>query len=369
MKRAKERVTGTEQQQLPGPQTERPRPSFYSMSICFLTRGSAESEWHVWNTSSMALNLRPGDRCTARILNRNFESDSIVVVQALIDLVLPGSSSKACTLDRDVRFHTDSYSGREHPGHQHLSVLQQAADQDKLSRLCLSKGVDCFLFLNHYVKKPEQDDEDTRLGARLQVLFMRSVEEMLRRQYDVMHHYALFSRALSLHLTSEVRSGPPEVKDMVAPGGLLDRSVEEHVALHGIPLVGSDHLSFSRWGYYEGDADPAVDPLEAERSEGKTTGEEPKSSVAEAETPLCERNRCSGEKKDEGGPEDGEEEDFAGGTDKESGGPDLGEAHGVGETYIAFNNLTGTLTDGPKGFPYAYTMFTGAELRFNDLVD
>ncbi|XP_078789731.1 uncharacterized protein LOC101163604 isoform X1 [Oryzias latipes] len=368
MKRAKRRVNTAEQQQQQqrsGPLggTQRPSPDRVYKPVCYLTRGSEENEWNVWNASSEAVNLRPGDKCSARILDRNFESCASIVVQALVDLVLLGCSGRACALDRDVRFHTDA-----------RGVLQCAARQDELTRLCLSKGVDCSLFLNCYAQKPEDEKgEDSRLGARLQVLFARSVKEMLRRQYDVTHHYPLFRRALSLHYTSEVRSGPPEVEDMVAPGGLLDRSAEEHVTLHGVPLVGSDRFSFSRWRYYEEDEDPAEDHRKGEARDGsvdETEGdkldvEEPGSAEAEGETPISGGNGSSRE--EEVGGNDGE--DLASGEDEDVAAVDPGIAHGVGEIYAAFNNLSGTLTDGPKGFPYAFTVFTGAELRFNDLVD
>lgn len=38
-------------------------------------------------------------------------------------------------------------------------------------------------------------------------------------------------------------------------------------------------------------------------------------------------------------------------------------------TYHEFNNLAGTLTDGPKAFPYAFTVRTTGEVNFNDLVN
>ncbi|KAK2813519.1 hypothetical protein Q5P01_000803 [Channa striata] len=209
-------------------------------TACYLTRGAASDEWHVWNTSERVLNLRAGDEVRARVVDRAFGADASLLVGALSELTVRGSSSRACVLGRDVRFRRDRTP---------CSVaLDSAVSQADLLRVCASKGVQCSRFLEHCVGS-SSEDEELQLGSALRSLFVASVKEMLSRKYDIAHHYALFDRALGLYYSSEARSAPPGEKEVTDPGGWLDRSAEEHAALHGTPLVGSDHASFSKWNY------------------------------------------------------------------------------------------------------------------------
>lgn len=105
----------------------------------------------------------------------------------------------------------------------------------------------CALFLEQYTQN--SPDEELQLGSQECSLFVQTVGEMLSRKYDIMHHYPLFNRALGLYYSDKVSLEPPQTKDMIAKGGLLDRSVEDHQSLHGIPLVGVDHILFSQWNY------------------------------------------------------------------------------------------------------------------------
>lgn len=89
------------------------------------------------------------------------------------------------------------------------------------------------------------------------------VSEMLSRKYDIMHQYPLFN--LALYYSNKVKLEP--LKDMIATGGLLDRSVEDHQSL--VLLVGVDHILFSQWNYR--------DNREEQERQGREGGDKPSS--------------------------------------------------------------------------------------------
>ncbi|KAK2814524.1 hypothetical protein Q5P01_000323 [Channa striata] len=199
---------------------------------------------------------------------------------------------------------------------------------------------------------------------------------MLSRKYDIAHHYALFDRALGLYYSSEARSAPPGEKEVTDPGGWLDRSAEEHAALHGTPLVGSDHARFlggttpgsrcrqtpsgddeptggssSSDGNGRGDeqAGPSEKGRGGERGGGRSAEVAPRAETdrdrAGEHPPMTERTRATKEGEDGG---------------KELGEKDAPLSRAVSAkpapcgnyTYHEFNNLAGTLTDGP-GFAFS----------------
>lgn len=71
----------------------------------------------------------------------------------------------------------------------------------------------------------------------------------LQIQLAAQCEYSGILRALGLYYSDKASLQPPELNDMIAKGGLLDLSAEIHQSLHGIPLVGSDHVLFSHWNY------------------------------------------------------------------------------------------------------------------------
>lgn len=201
--------------------------------ICYLTKGTASAEWYMWNTSQLALALHSGDRLQVYVVESDFQCRTLCPVSILSDFVVPPMASSPCLLNRDILFKA-SETG---------SVLCQT----KLVNLCTDKGVQCALFLKHHAFHSQKDEAD--LGSQMNTLFIRTVQEMLRRKYDVAHHYPLFNRAVALHYSAGSSVDPPNVTDMLAPRGLLDRSVDEHQSLHGIQVTGVDHVMFSRWLY------------------------------------------------------------------------------------------------------------------------
>lgn len=202
---------------------------------CYVTRGSFDKEWHVWNTSAMALVLQKGDSMCACLVASDFEDTTAVCILVLQGFTISGMGSKTCVTDRVISFQ------------QPIGDLQSVADQVDLDAVCMSKGIKCAIFLEHYTNNP--CDEELQLGRRVHSLFVQTVGEMLKRKYDIMHHYPLFIRALGLHYADADSPDPPELKDVMVTGGLLDRSVKDHQSLHGVPLVGTDHTFFSQWNY------------------------------------------------------------------------------------------------------------------------
>lgn len=305
----------------------------------------------MWNTSPGALTLRVGDLFHACIVASDFDGTTCLLTRVLADVTIRGSGDTTCILGRDICFEDDSLGP--------VVDLQSVATQVDLVDMCMSKGIKCVSFLEHYTQNPQ--DEELQLGSQVCSLFVHTVTEMISRRYDIMHHYPLFNRALGLYYSDKVSWEPPELKDVIAAGGLLDRSAADHQSLHGIPLVGVDHISFSQWNY----PDKREEQREEERErQGLDAGEEP-SSNRDEET-LDDRGEVddSAERQTLGEPSAGEPTSPVSPCSREE----------TSETFTAntletFNNLPGTLTDRPEAFPYIFTMHTRNDLTFDDLVN
>lgn len=302
---------------------------------CYFTRGLSEDQWHIWNTAPEVLTLRVGDMLTACIVSIDFDEMTSLPVQLLTDVTIQGLGETTCVLEQDIRFKDKS-----------ILDMNAVATQVAFVDMCSSKGIKCASFLAHYTRNPQ--DCELALGSQVVSLFVQTVKEMMTRRYDIMHHYPLFNRALGLYYSEKVSLKPPDLKDMVAPGGLLDRSAEDHQSLHGIPLVGVDHILFSHWNYPDN-----REEQERERQDGgqelRENHEEQKSTemlttldeLREIKSP-CTLSPCLRE--------------------------DVSEIVTV-KNVEAFNNLTGTLTDRPSTFPYIFTVHTRDNLTFDNLVD
>ncbi|KAE8277816.1 hypothetical protein D5F01_LYC24143 [Larimichthys crocea] len=324
-------------------------------ATCYLTRGSSDKEWYAWNTSSEALVLRKGDSLRTLLVNSNFEDTNDVSVRVLRDFTICGMGSSTCRLQREITSPEPMDD-----------LARSAATQIDLKEMCTSKGIECATFLAQYTHKPV--DEELLLGSRVHALFVQTVGEMLRRKYDIMHHYPLFNRALGLYYSDKGSSSdPPGVVEMIAQGGLLDRGVEEHQTLHGIPLVGADHTLFSRWNHPGG---------REEREESEALEEKEPSGNPDDETPD-DRYDVLG---------DAAETVINSATESDEDGasaskprcpiphPHPSGAESDDETFTAnmlktFNNHPGTLTDRPGAFPYMFKMHTSGDLKFDDLVN
>lgn len=329
---------------------------------CYLTKGAHRDEWHVWNISPLALPLHKGERIQPYLVGSDFERGSQCRAYILKDFTVSGMASTLCVVQRDIRF--------KEP----IAELASVASQVELVNLCLAKGIKCALFLEHHMA--DVKDCELQLGSHMNSVFVYTVREMLKRNYDVMHHYPLFNRAVSLHYSDEANLDPPEVNDVIATGGLLDRSVAEHESLHGIPVTRVDGVCFSHWNYPSGDKE----------KEGSDGGCQAMSSETRASSHTQELGASSdvspgGELRCEDAPhaprEEWTENDLARGSDLESREqprevspmtPEQELSHGHMSVH-SFNNHPGTLTDRPTAFPYSYTVYTGRGVTFNDLVD
>lgn len=192
---------------------------------CYFTLGCRTGQWHMWNTAPSALTLRRGDLLRACILASDFNDTTGHLTRVLADVTIGGLGNTTCLLGRDISFESL----------EQIPDLQSVATQGDFVAMCMSKGVTCASFLEHYTQY--QQDEELQLGEQLHSLFSQTVSDMLSKRYDVMHHYPLYNRALGLYYSDKVSLEPPEPSQMLATGGLLDRSAEDHQSLHGIPLV------------------------------------------------------------------------------------------------------------------------------------
>lgn len=322
---------------------------------CYFTLGCRTGQWHMWNTSPSALTLRRGDLLRASILASDFNDTTGHLTRVLADVTIGGLGNTTCLLGRDIYF--DSL--------EQIPDLQSVATQGDFVAMCMSKGVTCASFLEHYTQY--QQDEELQLGEKLHCLFSQTVRDMLSKRYDVMHHYPLYNRALGLYYSDKVSLEPPELSQMLATGGLLDRCAEDHQSLHGIPLVGVDHISFSHWKYPE-DREARLE----EDRECKVLHVGDKGGLGDEVLLKVDHNtiKCYDE------------------VDDSAGRPTLGEpsvreilspvspfpteemtAMYAVTTLETFNNLPGTLTDRPRAFPYTFTVFTSHDLTFDQLVN
>lgn len=327
-------------------------------ATCYLTRGSSVKEWYVWNTSSEALVLQKGDSPRTLLVTSNFEDTTDVSVRVLRDFTICGMRSSTCRLQREITFQEPNDD-----------LTRLAATQIDLKEMCKSKGIECATFLAQYTHKPV--DEELLLGSRVHSLFVQTVGEMLCRKYDIMHHYPLFNRALGLYYSDKGGSDTPGVEEMIAKGGLLDRSVEEHQTLHRIPLVGADCTSFSRWNYPDSreereeskaweEKEPSVNPddempddrydvlRDAAETVINSAAQSNEASACQPRCPVLHPHPPGAESDDD---DDDDDETF------------------TANMLKTFNNHPGALTDRPGAFPYMFKMHTSGDLKFDDLVN
>ena len=157
-----------------------------------------------------------------------------------------------------------------------------------------------------------------------------------------------------MHYSDWGNLGLPDTRAMTATEGLLDRSVEAHQSLHGIPLTGNDHIWFSLWNYPDNREER---PELEQECPGLTEGEEPSSS----------RHAATLDNLDE---LDDERQTVP--AELSTGNPRCLVCPCPREemaTVNTFNNLAGTLTDGPRAFPYSFSVHMGHDLKFDDLVN
>lgn len=163
------------------------------------------------------------------------ERTTFCQIRIVRDMAVPGLKNRQCVAGHDIEL--------QEP----LADVSLAAADSELVRMCMSKGIKCAAFLEHYVKRA--DTEELDLGERMHSLFVCATREMLTRKYDIMHHYPLFNRMMSMYYVEKDTTAPPSLQDVIDHGGLLDKSVGEHESLHGLSVTGLDHLAFKRWNY------------------------------------------------------------------------------------------------------------------------
>ena len=312
----------------------------------YFTRGQCEDEWHMWNISCRELTLQVGEIVHAYIISSDFDDTISLTTSVLVNLTIPASGEITCLLGWDLKIEGD-YS-------EHVLHLQSAATQGDFVDMCMSKGVKCVQFLKHHIQRSQ--DAEYELGSQVHSLFVQTVHEMLSRSYDIMHHYPLYNRALSLYYSGKVSLEPPLLKDMICTGGLLDRSAAEHRSLHGITLEGKDHITFTKWNYpdntenrHKEQGEPqgldAID--ESSMNRDRDTIDHCEWNVGAAKRQSVSASTCSVS------PRRMEE---------------TSDTFTV-NTFKTFNNLSGTLMDRPSAFPYIFTLHVSGDLTFDDLVD
>lgn len=323
-----------------------------SKVTCYLTRGSVLDKWHMWNTSAHSLVLRKGGSVAVRVVSADFTSTRPLTVQILGVITIDQARSVCCTLGQDVLF-TEP-----------LGELENVAFQHDLLAMCFAKGVQCAAFLRHYDVNPE-DENELRLGSRACALFVDAVGEMLIRQYDIMHHFPLFSCSLSLYFSDESHTGDlPKPNDLTREGGLLDLAAEQHLSLHEIPLVGTDCLTYTKWNYsgdsrapserpHRSTANPSDDAAASSPRLSEDAGEGRHPSRQSIVTPDTEAS--SARLADNAG-------DICGLSTVKNADVVVSRVHSV-------NNCPGTLTDGPEARPCSYTVYLTNNLTFDDLVN
>ena len=313
----------------------------------YLTRGHCKDEWHMWNVSCCELRLKVGEIVHGHILSSDFDDTIHLVTSVLANLTIPASGEITSLMGCDIRFDGD-FS-------EHVLHLQSAATQGDLVDMCMSKGVKCATFLEHHIQRSQ--DAEFELGSKVHSLFVQTVSEMLSRRYDIKHHYPLYNRALSLHYSGKVSLEPPLLKDMICTGGLLDLSATEHHSLHGIPLEGMDHISFTKWNY----SDHIENRLKKQREPQWLDVIDVSSSINHDRDTIAYREKNVGSAKTLS-------------VNRSTCPVSLCQREEMGDispvnTFETFNNLLGTLTDRPTAFPYIFTLHMSADLTFDGLVN
>lgn len=334
---------------------------------CFLTRGAEANVWHLWNSSSSALALRKDEIARVHGVRSDMERTTFCQIRIVRDMAVPGLKSRQCVAGHDIELQEPL-----------ADALLAAADSELVQR-CMSKGIKCATFLEHYVKR--DDTEELDLGERMHSLFVCATQEMLTRKYDIMHHYPLFNRMMSMYYVEKDTTAPPSLEDVINHGGLLDKSVGEHESLHGLSVTGLDHLTFKRWNYpYVKDNSLDVTCSEDETAESTRVTPELKFELqadrkSKSLTSDCAAfvNRDSVVER-EVKPTDGIHHRPT------TPGPSFLTTHAASHTAPSeqqvehkctihwINNHPGTLTDRPAAFPYRFAVHVGQGVTFNDLI-
>lgn len=317
----------------------------------FFTRGADVDTWHLWNTSSSALSLHKDEIARGHLVRADMEQTAFCHVNITQDIVVPGLKDRRCAVGLELE-HCEPL----------FDPSSAAADTD-LVQICISKGIKCATFLENYVKSNYNEELD--LGERMHALCVSVIREMMDREYDIMHHYPLFNRMISMYYSETDSTVPPSLQDAIRPGGLLDRSVREHESLHKLSVAGLDHLTFKRWNY------PYVKPDEAAHEEKDYMP------VSEPKPDSLASSPCvvgADEELTKGG-----NIEFSDGCQQQPAAKvcslpcatvGMRATHGLEQTENIhwFNNHPGVLTDRPAAFPYTYTVHVGQGVTFDDLV-
>lgn len=330
-------------------------PSLYDH--CFLTRGADADTWHLWNSSSSAVSLHKNDIVGVHLVRVDMEQTELCHVRIVRDIVVAGLKDRQCVVGLDIEHCVP------------LLDLPPAAAYTDLVQMCVSRGIKCATFLEHYVKS--NCDEELDLGKRMHTLCVSVIQEMMDRKYDIMHHYPLFNRMISMYYSETDRTVPPSLQYAIRPGGLLDKSVREHESLHGLSVSGLDHLTFNSWNY------PYEKPDNAAQEEVDST------LVSESKDVLVS-NPCIFDTDEElakvgklelsdGCHQQQQQRPAAKVCSLPSATSETHAASGTrglqrNESIHWFNNHPGVLTDRPAAFPYMFTVHVGQGVTFDDLV-
>ena len=128
-----------------------------------------------------------------------------------------------------------------------LDTVPRAALTEELLALVSAQGVAPAAYLR--VGFVDPDESELSLGARAYELFGISVSEMMKKHYDIKHHWPLFNRALTIYYRDSSAGDLPTEQEMTGPGGLLHYSSKQHCELHGVQLRGDDHTRYREWKY------------------------------------------------------------------------------------------------------------------------
>ncbi|KAK7915595.1 hypothetical protein WMY93_011356 [Mugilogobius chulae] len=312
---------GSEQVKLPD-KTRTNTGNPLSRLQCYVTLGKCDGECYLWNKSPESLSLQAGDILSVCMVTSDFGRSKILTARVEVeDFAIQGLDIRHCTIGRDLCFLDETRD------------MGSLATQKDLEEMCMSRGIKCSAFLEHYVGNCDNDQE-FKLGSEVCSLFTETVGEMLFRQYDIKHHYPLFNLAMGIHYSTGTVE-PPTSTDMLAKGGLLDQSVVLHKSVHKVPLQGDDYTSFSKWNY-------------PDTRLPRQSDENPCKPWQPVDTGVEDQHLSSA----------------------------LPHVRNVkSEMFIAttmerFNSLSGTLTDRDTGFPYLFTVFVGNDnVSFDDLVN
>lgn len=89
------------------------------------------------------------------IIASDFENTTCLLSRVLKDVTIRGLGDTTCILGRDICLEYDSLEP--------MVDLQSVAPQVDLVDMCMSKGIKCAIFLEHYTQTPQ--DEELQLGS------------------------------------------------------------------------------------------------------------------------------------------------------------------------------------------------------------